>query len=148
MTLWLICGEIIIIIPTPSSFRGEEQDEEEQARARGVRQGDPLSCLLFNLAIEPLANLLRKSDLYGYPIPGSNDRLITTLFADDTTVYLDKRDNYGELLSILNLWCQVSGARFNVDKTEIIPIGSPQYRNEFQGTRRTSPENTRFNDNI
>jgi hypothetical protein len=73
--------------------------------SRGVRQGDPLSCLLFNLGIEPLANLLRKSNRYGYPIPGSDDRLITTLFANDTTVYLDKRNSYDELLSILGLWC-------------------------------------------
>ena len=116
--------------------------------SRGVRQGDPLSCLLFNLAIEPLANLLRKSNLYGYPIPGSDDRLITTLFADDTTVYLDKRDNYNELLSMLNLWCRASGARFNVNKTEIIPIGTPQYRNEFLETRRATLENAHFDDNI
>lgn len=27
---------------------------------RGVRQGDPWSCLLFDVAIEPLSNLLRK----------------------------------------------------------------------------------------
>ena len=116
--------------------------------SRGVRQGDPLSCLLFNLAIEPLANLLRKSDLYGYPIPGSEERLITTLFADDTTVYLDQKDNYDELLAILNLWCRASGARFNINKTEIIPIGLPQYRNELIETRKTTAENPRFADNI
>jgi hypothetical protein len=95
-----------------------------------------------------LANLLHKSDLYGYPIPGSNDRLITTLFTDDTTVYLDKRDNYEMLLSLLNLWCRVSGARFNVNKTEIIPIGTAHFRNEFLETRRTTLESASFSDNI
>ncbi|KAJ2914103.1 hypothetical protein MD484_g6325, partial [Candolleomyces efflorescens] len=58
--------------------------------SRGVRQGDPLSCLLFNLAIESLACMLRKSNLEGFKIHDEIDRLITTLFADDTTVYLSK----------------------------------------------------------
>jgi Reverse transcriptase (RNA-dependent DNA polymerase) len=94
--------------------------------SRGVRQGDLLSCLLFNIAIEPLANLLRKNDqLSGFDIPGVNEKLITTLFADDT----------------LNLWCKASGARFNVSKTKIIPIGSKAYRHEVVETRRTSPLN-------
>jgi hypothetical protein len=55
---------------------------------RGVRQGDPLSCLLFDLAIEPLAEALRTSNLEGMKIQGTEERLITTLFADNTLVYL------------------------------------------------------------
>lgn len=39
---------------------------------RGVCQGDPLSCLLFNLAIEPLAASIRNSpDIQGFQIPGA-----------------------------------------------------------------------------
>jgi hypothetical protein len=43
---------------------------------RGVRQGDPLSCLLFELAIELLAEALRNSDLEGMSVPGNDRRLI------------------------------------------------------------------------
>lgn len=55
---------------------------------RGVRQGDPLSCLLFDLATEPLAEMLQQSDLQGFNIPGVEEQVIVTLFADDTTVFL------------------------------------------------------------
>jgi hypothetical protein len=61
--------------------------------SRGVRQGDPLSCLLFNLAIEPLACLIRNSELKGVNIPGKDGSLVISLFADDTKVFLSSEDD-------------------------------------------------------
>jgi hypothetical protein len=106
---------------------------------RGVRQGDPMSCLLFDIAIEPLANMLRLSNLRGFEIPGVEDKLITTLFADDTTVFLSQFDNFTDLEAILHKWCTASGACFNVSKTEIIPIGSPLYHKDVMTTHQIHP---------
>ncbi|KAI9058608.1 hypothetical protein FKP32DRAFT_1533105, partial [Trametes sanguinea] len=97
-----------------------------------------VSCLLFNLAIEPLATALRASTLHGIVIPGGTERLITTLFADDTTVYLSVHDDYSTLTGILERWCDASRAKFNTSKTEHIPIGSPTTRLAFAETR-TAP---------
>ncbi|KAF5342495.1 hypothetical protein D9611_001696 [Ephemerocybe angulata] len=106
---------------------------------RGVRQGDPLSCLLFNLAIESLANLLRKSGLKGFKIKETIARIITKLFADDTTVYLSAEDNFSDLQIILDLWCRASGGKFNVTKTEIVPVGAEEYRAQVAQTRLGRP---------
>lgn len=89
---------------------------------RGVCQGDWLSCLLSNLAIEPLAEMLRKSSLQGFCIPGVAQHLITFLFADNTIIFLSEEDGFDTLLSILNKWCMASGAKFNIPKTEIVPL--------------------------
>ncbi len=105
---------------------------------RGVRQGDPMSCLLFDLAIEPLATMLRDSPIRGLVVPGRVDRLIATLFADDTTTYLSADDNYEDLSAILTKWCEASRARFNNDKTEYIPIGTPTYRAEVVARTSTT----------
>lgn len=103
---------------------------------RGVRQGDPMSCLLFILGIEPLACMLRRSNLRGFDISGAQDRLITMLFADDTTVYLSEHDSYNELWRILNTWCVASRAKFNASKTQVLPIGTPAYRTKVATTRK------------
>lgn len=105
---------------------------------RGLRQGDPMSCILFDLAIEPLATALRNSTLRGLDLPGLAERLITSLFADDTTVYLHETDSYREMECILNKWCTAARAKFNVPKTEIIPIGAPEYREGVRRTRKIS----------
>jgi exonuclease III len=106
---------------------------------RGVRQGDPLSCLLFNIAIEPLACLIRNSDLKGLDIPEHKGKTIVSLFADDTTVYLSNTDSFETLQAILRRWCKASRARFNVGKTEIIPVGNPTFRQKAVKERRLNP---------
>ncbi len=105
---------------------------------RGVRQGDPLSCLLFDLAIEPLSAMIRKSDLEGFNIPRCGEVLKAVLFADDTTVYLSSRDDFRTLQRVLDTWCSAAKARFNMSKTEIVPIGSVAYREEMAETYRSS----------
>jgi len=37
---------------------------------RGIRQGCSMSCLLYNIAIKPLAETIRKSPLRGFKIQG------------------------------------------------------------------------------
>lgn len=107
---------------------------------RGVRQGDPMSCLLFDLAIEPLAARMRESNLRGYELPGSTEKLIANLFADDTTTFLSQHDNFEDLQEILTEWCNASTARFNIQKTEIIPIGTQDYRNKVIETRKVNDQ--------
>ncbi|EJD33418.1 hypothetical protein AURDEDRAFT_77009 [Auricularia subglabra TFB-10046 SS5] len=84
--------------------------------------------------------MLRASDLQGYQIPGLEEKLIVTLFADDTTVYLSANDSYEDLVKILETWCKASGAKFNKGKTECIPVGTEAFREEFRTTRRPQPD--------
>ena len=117
---------------------------------RGVRQGDALSCLLFDIAIEPLAELIRKSPLIrGIHVPGTKKKqLKVKLFADDTTVFMSEEDNIPDLQSILATWCKASGAKFNAEKTEIIPLGNPCQRRKIIDTRKLNDTSSSIPDHV
>ncbi|KAE9393408.1 hypothetical protein BT96DRAFT_1051503 [Gymnopus androsaceus JB14] len=63
------------------------------------------------------------SSLKGYSnIPGIKGKLIASLFADDTTVFLAEDDELEDLEGVLNKWCKASTVVFNVAKIQILPI--------------------------
>lgn len=107
---------------------------------RGVRQGDPVSCILYDIAIEPLANEIRKSKLKGIKTSTIEEPLKATLFADDTLIYLSKGDQLKEMKRVVDLFCKASTAKFNLEKTEYLPVGPKQYREKLYRTRKFGRE--------
>lgn len=72
----------------------------------GVKQGDPMSLLLFNLAMDPLIQALEECGT-GF---GCNGHTIATLaFADDLVLLSDSVRGMGRNLKVLELFCQLTG---------------------------------------
>ena len=89
---------------------------------RGVHQGDPLSCLLFNFSIEPLAMRLR-STLHGFSVHGLPP-VKTLFYADDVNLFLSLTDSIPEVVRCLNETSFAIGSKFNHNKIDVKPLGS------------------------
>lgn len=93
---------------------------------RGLRQGCPLSLLLYLLIAETLGNHIQKSkEIEGYKIPLLNEKIKQIQFADDTTVILEKFYQIKYLLKIFDTYEKASGAKLNKNKTRGIHINHP-----------------------
>ena len=89
----------------------------------GIRQGCPLSALLFIMAVEILAITIRKNDnIKGISLE-ANEIKITQL-ADDTTLILRDIKSLHLALNVLYMFHKSSGLKLNYTKTEILPLGS------------------------
>ena len=79
---------------------------------RGVRQGCPLSGLLFILAAEVLSCAIRsRSDIRGILV--ANKEIKLSQYADDTTAFCKDEASLEKLLEVLNLFEECSGLKLN-----------------------------------
>lgn len=95
---------------------------------RGVRQGDPLSPLLFDFAVDALAETLDKAKSAGHIkglvphlIPGGVSHL---QYADDTIIMVEPDDlGIANLKFLLLCFKSMSGLRINFHKSEVLILG-------------------------
>ena len=91
--------------------------------SRGIRQGCPISALLFILCGEILSENIRKNErIKGIKI--GKEAIKNVQLADDTTLFIENEESLKEALSLLEIFGTYSGLQLNKEKTEIIWIGS------------------------
>ena len=112
-------------------------------RKKGLRQGDPLSPILFNIVADMLAILIKRAkadnQISGI-VPHLVDEGLSILqYADDTLLFMDHDhdlENARNMKLSLCAFEQLSGLKINVRKSEIFCFGAaqeslPQYMELF-----------------
>ena len=90
--------------------------------SRGIRQGCPLSALLFLLVAETMANHIRnQQSIKGLTVNGCTVKI--TQMADDTTVFLKDVQSVKGVLDTLEHFSCCAGLKLNKEKTEAIQLG-------------------------
>ena len=92
----------------------------------GLRQGDPLSPILYDFSIEPLGMRMRHtlSGISCYGLPPAK----LLMYADDMNLFVSTSENFRKLRSVLDDSTLAIGCRFNLNKTDILIVGSMAHR--------------------
>ena len=91
---------------------------------RSVRQGCPLSPLIYVLCLEPaLCKLRRDPAVSGLHVPGSREESKVAAFADDSKFLLSGDSSARAVLRCFDRFGQASGAKLNKTKTEGMFLG-------------------------
>ena len=95
---------------------------------KGLRQGDPLSPILFNIVVDMLAIIVARAKEDGQVkgvIPNLNDGGLSILqYADDTIIFIDHDIEQAKNLKLLIcVFEQLSGLKINFQKSELFCFG-------------------------
>ena len=108
--------------------------------SRGLRQGDPLSPLLFVIVMEALSHLLdqvvREGLFSGFKVGtlAANSLVVShLLFADDTLIFCGADSDQLYNLRYVFTWFEaVSSLKINLSKSEIVPVGDVPHIEELR----------------
>ncbi len=99
---------------------------------RGVRQGCPISALLFILATEVLSCVINQNEnIKGYNIGNKDIKMVQ--HADDSTIILRDIQSIDQVISDVSEFTKMAGPKLNMEKTEGILIGSLRDNNYVHG---------------
>jgi hypothetical protein len=104
---------------------------------RGLRQGDPMSPILFNIVADMLAILINRAkgdgQINGIKPHLVDDRLSILRYVDDTIIFLDHDfEQAKNIMLILTIFEQLSGLKINFHKSEILYYGgAKEYQDEY-----------------
>ncbi len=87
---------------------------------RGIKQGCPISPLLFITAAEMLSILIKNTDFENLTVLGR--QLEISQLADDTTIFMKNTEQIPKILNTINFFSKASGLKLNLKKCELLPI--------------------------
>jgi hypothetical protein len=100
---------------------------------RGLRQGDPLSPVLFNLAFEPFLRSVLHDSLFNgvsllistpasVPLPPDMPAVKLLAYADDVICLLNAPSDLDRLIQHYTVYSQASNASLNYSKTQVLSL--------------------------
>jgi hypothetical protein len=92
---------------------------------RGLRQGDPISSMLFILAMNPLQRILHLTVEKGilHNVSPRSKGIKASLYVDDVAIFVKPtKQDISALKEILEMFGQSTGLCTNMQKTEVFPI--------------------------
>ena len=105
---------------------------------RGVRQGCPLSLLLYIINGEVInLNIKLNNNIVGYPIPNQKEALKLSQYADDTNFFVITEESIKGILQFFTQYEIVTGATINISKTTITPPANAKIYNLDKSIKNT-----------